>query len=238
MSANEKVSIIIPFYNCMYIPRAITSVLNQTYKNIEILVIDDGSTKHINLLHPFLAKIKYIRKVANSGTASALNEGLKGATGDYIAWLSSDDIFVSNKIEVQLDQMKKNNAKFSFTNYLFINDETELLASAPTSLKFQRKELLRLLIQGCPINGSTVMFSRELISKVGYFDESLLYANDYDYWIRSILKYDLHYINEVLTYYRLHREMGSKKHRKKIFEETEIVQKRYSKILNDLINSH
>lgn len=237
MSADEKVSIIIPFYNCMYIPKAITSALNQTYHNIEIIVIDDGSIKHINLLQPFLDKIKYIRKVTNSGTASALNEGLREVTGDYIAWLSSDDVFVSNKIEVQLHQMKKKNAKFSFTNYLYINDENELLASPPTSLNLQRKELLRLLLQGCPINGSTVMFSRELISTVGYFDEALLFANDYDYWVRSILKYDPYHINEALTYYRLHREMGSKKHRKQIFEETHIVQKRYSLVLNELINS-
>jgi len=237
MSADEKVSIIIPFYNCMYIPRAITSILNQTYKNIEIIVIDDGSTKHIDMLRQFLGSIKYFRKATNSGTASALNAGIRQSSGDYIAWLSSDDVFTSNKIKVQLDHMKEKNAKFSFTNYVFINDKNEILASPPAPLNLNKKELLRSIMQGCPINGSTVMFSRDLIGTVGYFDESLLFANDYDYWVRAILKYDLYYINEALTFYRLHREMGSKKHKKQIFEETQVVQKRYNSMLNDLINS-
>ncbi|WP_394514565.1 glycosyltransferase family A protein [Priestia aryabhattai] len=93
-----KVSIIIPFYNCSYIDQAIQSALNQTYQDIEIIVVNDGSSKFNEKITPYLDRILYIEK-ENGGTASALNLGIKNATGEYFAWLSSDDIFLPIKYQ-------------------------------------------------------------------------------------------------------------------------------------------
>lgn len=78
----SKVSIIVPFYNCPYINQALDSLVNQTYSNIEIIVVNDGSTQFSEGIIPYLDKIKYIQK-ENGGTTSALNTGIKHATGDY-----------------------------------------------------------------------------------------------------------------------------------------------------------
>lgn len=228
----DKVSIVIPFYNCKFIAKSIVSCLNQSYKNIEIIVVDDGSTMHVEQLTPFLEKIIYIRK-RNGGTATALNQGMIRASGDYIVWLSSDDLLCSNKIEDQLDFMKKNHFMFTFTDYLYINEKTQIIPSPPSSKSLDKAILLEGLKHGCPINGSTIMMKRELFTSVGFFDESLLYAHDYDYWIRTFLKFDIGHLNQPLTLYRLHRSMGSKKHIRKIREETEIIQKRYKKLLDE-----
>lgn len=228
----DKVSIVIPFYNCRYIARSITSALNQTYKNIEIIVVDDGSTEHVELLKPYMKKIIYIKK-RNGGTATALNQGIIQASGDYIVWLSSDDLLYSTKVEVQLDFMKKNHFMLSFTDYIYINEKTQIVSPPVSPQNLNKANLLEGLKRGCPINGSTVMAKRELFSSVGFFDESLIYAHDYDYWIRTFLKFDLGYLNQPLTLYRTHRRMGSRKHSNKILKETEIIQERYKKALDE-----
>ena len=228
----DKVSIVIPFYNCRYIARSISSALNQSYKNIEVIVVDDGSTEHVELLKPFIKKIIYIKK-RNGGTATALNQGIIRASGDYIVWLSSDDLLYSTKVEVQLDFMKNNNFMFSFTDYICINEKTQIISPSIAPENPNKATLLEGLKRGCPINGSTVMAKREIFSSVGFFDESLIYAHDYDYWIKTFLKFDLGYLNQPLTLYRIHRRMGSRRHSNKISEETEIIQNHYKKVLDE-----
>ena len=96
---NIKVSIIIPVYNGeKYIAQSIESALNQTYKNIEVIVVNDGSSDNTEkIVLEYGDKIKYIRK-ENGGVASALNVGIKNMTGDFFSWLSHDDLYYPNKI--------------------------------------------------------------------------------------------------------------------------------------------
>lgn len=232
VAETDKVSIVIPFYNCPFIARSVTSALNQSYNNIEIIVVDDGSTKHVELLRPYQNKIVYIKK-RNGGTATALNRGISHASGNYMVWLSSDDLLYSDKVKVQLDFMKRNDFMFSFTNYLYINEKNQILSPSVGSENLNKSILLEGLKRGCPINGSTTMIKRELFSSVGFFDESLIYAHDYDYWIRTFLTNDMGYLNQPLTLYRLHRGMGSKRHSKRVQEETVIIKNRYKKRLDE-----
>jgi teichuronic acid biosynthesis glycosyltransferase TuaG len=232
IGGNTKVSIVIPFYNCEYIGRSVASALNQSYKNIEVIVVDDGSTKYVELLKPYLNKIIYIRK-PNGGTATALNRGISRASGSYVAWLSSDDLFYDNKVKVQLEVMKERNSIFSFTDYIYINKNNTIISPPVGLKKYTKANLLQELKVGCPINGSTVMMKKDLFTLIGQFDESLVYAHDYDYWIRAFLKYDLEYIDQPLTLYRLHPGMGSKRHSSLIIKETEEIQNNYTKRLED-----
>jgi glycosyltransferase involved in cell wall biosynthesis len=103
-----KVSVIIPSYNCgPYLSNAISSVLQQTYKNFEIIVVDDGSTDNTgNIIEPFVDRIKFIKQV-NLGVSAARNTGLKEATGDLIAFLDADDTWFPDKIAVQLNIINK-----------------------------------------------------------------------------------------------------------------------------------
>lgn len=226
MELNEYplVSIIIPFYNCKYVQRAISSALKQTYRNIEVIVVDDGSTSHIPMIKPLKDKIFYIRK-KNGGTASALNEGIRNSKGEYIVWLSSDDLFINTKIETQLDFMKSKMYMFSYTNYFCINEKNRIISDSVGPLNSE--ELLKSLIVGCPINGSTIMMRREVTKSIGLFDESLRYANDYDYWIRVFLKFKIGHLNIPLTLYRVHGNMGSKQYLNDVLKESRKVKLKY-----------
>lgn len=230
----DKISIVIPFYNCRYVDRAITSALSQTYKNIEIIVVDDGSTKYVEKLGPFMKKIKYVKK-ENGGTATALNVGIKQASGDYFVWLSSDDLLHHAKVEKQLAFMKQQKALFSFTNFNWIDKNNTLIRLA-VNPKFPNKiSFYQYMKKGCPINGSTVMIKLDLFSDVGLFDETMLYTHDYDLWNRIVLKHDMHFLDRPLTFYRVHDNMGSKRFTAAIMKEVDVIKKRYSQKLDQLI---
>ncbi|WP_226674120.1 glycosyltransferase family 2 protein [Rossellomorea aquimaris] len=220
-----RVSIIIPFYNCPYINQAIKSALNQSYKNIEVIVVDDGSTKHVEKLEPFKGKIKYIRK-QNGGTASALNTGLMIAGGKYFAWLSSDDMFLNDKVEKQLNFMQRKRADISYTAFKTINESNHVMNEV-RSKQMRIAEFRKMLLRGCPVNGCTVMADIDLIKRVGLFNEKLKYTQDYEMWCRISLKTQIKYLDDPLTLYRVHSKMGSAHHSQEIYQETVQVQNKY-----------
>jgi glycosyltransferase involved in cell wall biosynthesis len=213
-----KVSIIIPFYNCAYVDKAIESALNQTYQDKEVIVVNDGSTIHTEKITPYLDRIIYIQK-ENGGTASALNAGLRTATGKYFSWLSSDDMYLPYKVERQVQVLENLNACVSYMNYYLI-DERGKVISQPAGIGFPLvSQFIHKMRRGCIINGCTVMVRMDVFDEFGFFDESLHYTQDYDFWLRILPKHAFHYISDPLVYYRVHGEMGTKKHRKSIPQE-------------------
>lgn len=208
MSQKTKVTVVIPFYNCPYVDLAVESVLAQTYPDIELIVVDDGSTLHSEKLEAYSDRIVYLRK-PNGGTASALNTGIKAASGDYFAWLSADDLFHPDKIKQQIEGLHSSGASFSHTAFYYIN---ELGVRSPKFISlplYSRAELIRILMRGCPINGSSVLLDMEIFSNLGVFDEELLYTHDYDMWLRILPHYECFYIQQPLLDYRVHQAMGS-----------------------------
>ncbi|MBZ6484005.1 glycosyltransferase [Priestia aryabhattai] len=231
----SKVSIVIPFYNCSYIDQAIESALNQTYQNIEVIVVNDGSDKFTEKVTPYLNRIRYIEK-ENGGTASALNVGVKNATGNYFAWLSSDDIFLQDKIERQLTFMQQTNSYISYTNYSLIDADSNVVhKSAGVHFPF-KIDFLQNLRKGCNINGCTVMMKMEVFSVLGLFSEELRFTQDYDFWLRAVQHYEFYYLDENLVHYRVHSEMGTKKFDGLINREIESLNQRYESKLTAMIN--
>ncbi|BCB03440.1 glycosyl transferase family 2 [Bacillus sp. KH172YL63] len=222
-----KVSIIIPFYNCPYVDRAIKSALNQTYQQVEVILVDDGSTEHFEKIKPFKDRIKYIRK-ANGGTASALNTGLRHATGTYFAWLSSDDMFTVGKIERQLTYMQAIRSKVSYTAFKVI-DEKDKVINEIHSRRMTKNMFRNVLLKACPVNGCTVMAEIDLIKQAGWFDESLKYTQDYEMWCRLMLHTRMDYLDEALVLYRVHPQMGSAKNGKGMLQESQAIQRKYLK---------
>jgi teichuronic acid biosynthesis glycosyltransferase TuaG len=234
---NPKVSILIPFYNCAYIDQALESALNQTYSNIEIVLVNDGSTLHVDKLIPYRSRIRYIEQ-SNGGTGNALNTAIQKSTGNYVTWLSSDDIYYPNKVEAQLDFMLKNNASFSFTNWDVIDEANKELASSYGMRVKSNRELAETFLRGNPINGCSVMMNRKMLNIVGLFDKSLPYTHDYDLWMRIMLAgYEMPFIDETLVKYRDHQQMGSKKHSTVIEVEIKNLQARYQTKLRQFIET-
>lgn len=234
MATGSKVSVVIPFYNCQYVDLAVQSVLAQSYPNIEIIVVNDGSDRHIEKLAPFMDRIVYLHQ-ANAGTGSALNRGIKAATGAYFAWLSADDRFYPHKIERQLEKMRSSRTKFNHTAYYYINEHSQRI-SEPISVPFASRALLiETMMKGCPVNGSSVLLHMDILYAVGMFNESYLYTQDYDLWLRILPFYEWSYVEEPLLDYRVHQEMGSMLHNVAQTREIKRVQARHERILLQLL---
>lgn len=226
-----KVSIIIPFYNCPYVDQAIQSAVDQTYQNVEVIVVDDGSFIYRNKLEPFRKKIKLLRK-ENGGTASALNHGIKAASGEYVAWLSSDDYYMPGKIENQLTFMRKNNYDASFTNYACI-DKNNIVTNPWTCPRFASiEDVYKTFFLYNAINGCTVLCKKNLLTKNGYFNTVFRYTQDYEMWYRLLTKgIHVHYFDEVLTHFRQHDQSGTSKHQLEMGHEINVIETYYRPLL-------
>lgn len=201
-----RVSVIIPAYNyARYICLALNSVIHQNYPNLEVLVIDDGSTDETAaVVKPYRSLVKYIYK-ENGGTASALNLGLRLATGKYICWLSADDMFLENKLAKQAALMESDpSLGFSYTGFRVIDAQGHKQYDVFSPYFQDKRQLVTKLTQGCFINGSTVMMRRDCLTGIGNFDESLPQAHDFDLWLRLLRHYPCGFLDEILLAYRWH----------------------------------
>jgi len=227
------VSIIIPFYNDPYIEQAIYSALSQTYPCTEIVVVDDGSTMYQDRIMPYMKHINYLGK-ANGGTASALNHGIRCCSGQYIAWLSSDDMFYPDKVERQLKFMLERHAAASYTAFDDINGYNEILRRSVSARFASQAALVRAFASSDPINGCTIMLNKELFTHLGYFNEGLRYTQDYEMWIRVLLgRVPIHFLDESLTMYRWHEQMGTRRHSEAVMQEVGWLQAQYAQRLLD-----
>jgi len=205
-----KVSIIIPVYNCeKYIRECVESALAQDYENIEVIVVDDGSTDATpEILKEFGDKIRYIRQ-ENQGAAAAFNRGLQIATGNFVSWLSADDVFLPSKISRQVNKFLEDPGyAMVYTDYVKIDEngrELKIIHSyCPPPERFVREYL-----QGGFVSAVTMLIRRECLDKIGGFDESLQACVDYDLILRLLRHYCLGYIPIPLMKYRWHSDNQS-----------------------------
>jgi teichuronic acid biosynthesis glycosyltransferase TuaG len=234
---DPKVSIIIPFYNCFFVDQAIQSALNQTYKNIEIILVDDGSTLFTEKITPYKEEIVYLRK-ENGGTATAINHGIQAATGDYIAWLSSDDFFVPEKNSKQMSFMINNNAVVSFTNYDYIDENNQLLVPWCGQRFSTLKDIYSAFLKINAVNGCTVMMKKDIFKNIGYFDPFYRYTHDYEMWFRLLVSgYKIYYLDDNLTKYRTHENTGTRKYQAEMIKEMAIIENHYRPILVEYIKN-
>ena len=209
----NKISIIIPVYNgSNYLKEAIDSALNQTYKEIEIIVVNDGSTdkgKTKKIAKSYGNKIKYYKK-RNGGVASALNYGIKKSTGDYISWLSHDDLYKSNKIEEEMILLNKleNKNSIIFSDYEFIDENDETLENINIGAKIASVDKYFVFYKRL-ISGISLLIPKSKLIDCGLFDIQKRYTQDYDMWYKLIKTTDFYYLNKNLVKVRLHSQQSS-----------------------------
>lgn len=214
---NPKVSIIIPVYNgSNYIREAIKSALAQTYKNLEIIVINDGSNdngKTDKICRSYGNKIKYFRK-ENGGVSSALNLGIKEMTGEYFSWLSHDDIYFAEKIERQIEFLSEYSSKQQivlYANYQLIDEKGKFITNNILDHEMLIKKPEYALLRGS-VNGITLLVPKRAFTQYGVFDESLKCTQDYDMWRRIMQTYTFIHMEGVFTKTRIHPLQDSNKH--------------------------
>jgi len=196
----KKVSIVLPTYNgYRYIKEAIDSCLNQTYKNIELIIIDDHSLhdiKHIIKLYKD-SRIIYFRNEKNVGLAESLNIGFSKANGEYLTWISDDNIFANNAIEIMAQFLENNpQVDFVYTNYYLINEKGKIIRKVKTKNP-------RYLDLGNYI-GPSFLYRKKIFEQIGGYNDVFRLAEDYEYWLRIRQKFKMKHLNNFLYYYRKH----------------------------------
>lgn len=204
MKKDPLVSVVIPVYNRENtLRRSIDSVLNQTYKNIEIIIVDDASTDgSLQLAQDYIPQgVKVIALTQNVGAAAARNVGMKAATGEYIAFQDSDDEWLPDKLKVQIDHMKGCGTQVSFCPYLLVLDDnlTQIYPSMDKVQMIASGGVRVILNKENVVGTPTIVMHREVMEQIGLFDESFLSFEDYDYFIRISQKYDIGFIEQPLV---------------------------------------
>ena len=229
---NPLVSIIIPVYNgSKYLEEAVKSALAQTYKNIEIIIINDGSkdTKETEkIVKKYQNKVTYFYK-ENGGVSSALNLGITNMNGEWFSWLSHDDYYYPNKIERQIELLNtipENELERTivFSDFDFIDGNGAPL-KIPTKNQLvsgmTNEELILSNIKRNSMGGCTFIISKAAYDAIGGFNEEIRGVSDFDYWYRLLFNdYKFHYINEILVSNRMHREQITYKQSKKNIKES------------------
>ncbi|MDD5680055.1 MAG: glycosyltransferase [Candidatus Omnitrophica bacterium] len=196
-----KISVIIPTYNrANYICNAIDSVLAQTYKDFEIIVVDDGSTDNTKeILRQYDDKIRYFYQ-DNRGVSVSRNKGMREANGEYVAFLDSDDIWMPNKLERQISYMDSNpdiGLTYSFARYYSKDENYEKIR--PKSIAITIKDMIET---DAVLPTSTVMLRKKCLDCVGFFDESMFGMEDFDFWFRVAERFPINFISDIMVHVR------------------------------------
>ncbi len=211
---NELVSIITPLYNSEeFISETIDSVLNQSYENWEMIIVDDCSSDNcVNIVKEYCekdARIKLFENKSNSGAAVSRNTAIEMAQGRFIAFLDSDDVWLCNKLEVQIAYMLKNELDFTFSSYNKISELGRIIGVHKVNKDVRYHDLLKTCSIGC----LTAVYDTKRIGKV--FMPLIRKRQDFALWLKILKLTDKAYaIEETLANYRINAGSISNSKRK------------------------
>ena len=202
------VSVVIPAYNASnWIAETLESVLAQDYVPFEVIVVDDGSKDDtMTVVAGFDERVRCIHK-PNGGQGSARNVGVRASRGEYIAFVDADDLWVKEKLKIQLDLLVKTGICWVYSDVIAFDDKTgkDLFRFGEKALQYEG-DVLESLFLSCFIQSPTPVIHRSIFKTIGYFDESEKLRNreDWDMWLRIASKYPVGLISQPLAYYRVH----------------------------------
>ncbi len=194
-----KVSIIVPTYNRIdFLKECLQSIEEQTFRDYEVIVIDDASADETEEFCRSTPEIQYIRLQQNEGVSKARNVGIRSALGHYICFLDSDDLWQEKKLEAQTTWME------SHPDCMAIHTDEIWIRNGRRVNPMNRHAkyggyIFEHCLPLCVVSPSSVMLRATLLEKVGLFDESLPACEDYDLWLRISASYPFHYLTEKLT---------------------------------------
>ena len=225
-----KITVITPSYNQgHFITETIESVLNQNYPNLEYIVMDGGSTDDtVKILKSYGTQFTWVSK-KDKGQTDAINQGLKKATGDILCFINSDDVFLPNTLNTVAEYFSNHSDAMWLTGDYFIIDEkgNKIQSFVAEYKKWLRKDptRTRLSIANYIIQPST-FWRRDLLNKVGMFNEDLHFCMDFDYWMRAMEQFPLHVTDSHFSLFRIHgQSKGGALYEKQFAEEHELVLK-------------
>ena len=221
------ISVIISTYNGEgYLSQTIESVLNQTHSNLEVVIVDDGSTDHtIGIVEQYQRKDGRIKLFVQShqGFAASRNRAFREAGGEWIAIIDHDDLCYPTRLEKQLDLSRRYpEADFCFCDTDFIDEDNQIVGSQLAQFAIEGpfipkgRAALMLLQKGGFIDSESVFIRKGIAEKIGLFDTRYLYAADYDFFIRLGFEVNLCFTKEKLSAWRLHPKQATENHKVKL----------------------
>lgn len=197
------ISIVIPTYNrARFLGRSVRSVLNQTYKNFEVIVADDASTDDTaEIIKTFKDdRIRYIRHESNAGAAAARNTGIKVSRGEYVAFQDSDDEWLPEKLEKQMALFEQVSTETGvvYTGFWRVRNNQKTYIP-PDGIKQKEGYIHRELLKRNFVSTQTVVVKKECLEKSGLFDERLPRLQDWELFIRLSKLYEFKYVAEPLV---------------------------------------
>ena len=230
------VSIIIPVFNGInFFEEALKSVVQQSYNNIEIVVVNDGC-KHDNYYKKIIKKyisykdIRYFKFEKNKGVSEALNYGILNSNGKFVNWLSHDDYFHKDKIFNQINFLKKSKIKPKIISCNFISEDKNKIFKKKhdiSSLNNSSNQQLWLFINN-KLHGCSLLVQRDVLIKHKLFKTFLINTQDYDLWFKILKNYKVSNLNQYLLHSRKHKDQGTILRKKSVNREENIL---YKKIL-------
>jgi glycosyltransferase involved in cell wall biosynthesis len=210
-----KVSAIIPVYNCAkYVGKSIESVLVQTHRPHEIIVVDDGSNDGTReALRPYLDSIIYIYQ-ENAGEPAARNTGILHSSGEYVAFLDADDLWLPDKLQLQMDYFASHpECSLVYTDMTTFNENGILVESVRAfyGRVYRSGKIFPHVFRETLFGSGSVAFRKDCCEKVGYFDESFLIGSDYEMWLRMSRHFEFGFVDKPLLMYRQHQDMNTRK---------------------------
>jgi len=198
INANPGVTVIVPTHNRAWcLEKTLQSILDQTFSDFELIVVDDGSTDGTSDLIEKYGSIRFFRNETSAGVSAARNLGLSEARGRYISFLDSDDRWLPQKLERQWHWMETHpQTQACYTDEIWIRRGVRV-----NPKKKHRKfsgDIFRHCLPLCIISPSSVMLRREVFDTIGVFDEALLACEDYDLWLRLAARYTVDFLEEEL----------------------------------------
>ncbi|MBT5935148.1 glycosyltransferase family A protein [Sulfurimonas sp.] len=206
------ITVIIPSYNRYeLLKRALDSVYTQTFLPKEVIVIDDGSTDNTYQIKNDFPSVKYIYQ-KNSGVSSARNTGIKNASFEWISFLDSDDEWIEDKLEKQVNfHQQSKDVLMSYTDEIWIRDG--VLVKIPKKFRKIGSDVFLENLSFCNIAPSSVLIHKTILDDVGLFDEELEVCEDYDLWLRIAQSYKIGLVHEkLIKKHAGHEEQLSFKH--------------------------
>ena len=215
------VSIVLPVYNGeKFLSTSIESCINQTYKNWELLIIDDGSSDRSEAIARKYAekdkRISYYRNIENLKLPKTLNHGFRLAKGAYLTWTSDDNYYRPDAIKKMASTIKENEADFVFASCSIINESGNTVAINRAPVDY------RHAIWDYDLVGACFLYTRKVYETIGEYDPDMFLCEDYDYWLRIFACFNVEYIDEDLYAYRKHEGALSQTHR---YEQYEMLEK-------------
>lgn len=239
MTKSPLVSCVIPTHNrADLLPRAISSIQNQTYKNLEIIIVSDGSTDNTKNIVDDIAKndnrIKFFENIPAQGGNVARNTGIELSEGEYVAFLDDDDEWLPEKIERQLEIMESDESiGFVYTgvHIIYVNEKSEYNSKAREIGNLNK----RILLDNCVGTTSTVMVRKDIFKKAGVFDVELKALQDYDLWIRICQHCNVGMVcDEMINYYNYTGTAQVSALTKKYEESFAYINKKYEDLFSSL----